>query len=60
MEVLLGKIVAVHQQYCKDKITGSNWMHVFSLINITQQITDESTVQHLSKDSFWASADYVL
>lgn len=29
MEVLLGKIVAVHQQYCKDRMTGSNWMNVF-------------------------------
>uniref|UniRef100_A0A8C1WLR2 Inhibitor of nuclear factor kappa B kinase subunit epsilon n=1 Tax=Cyprinus carpio TaxID=7962 RepID=A0A8C1WLR2_CYPCA len=52
MEVLLGKIVAVHQQYCKDRITGKlsyndEQIHKFEKLNLSSYI---KKVKSLFKD----------
>ncbi|XP_016299069.1 inhibitor of nuclear factor kappa-B kinase subunit epsilon-like [Sinocyclocheilus anshuiensis] len=52
MEVLLGKIVAVHQQYCKDRMTGKlsyndEQIHKFEKLNLSLYI---KKVKSLFKD----------
>ncbi|RXN22400.1 inhibitor of nuclear factor kappa-B kinase subunit epsilon isoform X1 [Labeo rohita] len=52
MEVLLGKIVAVHQQYCKDRMTGKlcyndEQIHKFEKLNLSSYI---KKVKSLFKD----------
>uniref|UniRef100_A0A672N6N0 Inhibitor of nuclear factor kappa-B kinase subunit epsilon-like n=1 Tax=Sinocyclocheilus grahami TaxID=75366 RepID=A0A672N6N0_SINGR len=49
MEVLLGKIVAVHQQYCKDRMTGSNWINNCFLLRLNLS-TYIKKVKSLFKD----------
>lgn len=52
MEVLLGKIAAVHQQYCKDRVTGKlsyndEQIHKFEKLNLSSYI---KKVKALLKD----------